>query len=65
MDVDESILGRYVSELRNANGFSLLDLRDDSMVPAQISAEISKLRDIYMKMPNEFRKKWVTINDIQ
>jgi len=55
MDVDESILGRCVSELRNTNGFSLLDLRDDFMMPAQISAKISKLQDGYMKMPNEFR----------
>jgi hypothetical protein len=58
-------LGRRVSELRNTNGFSLLDLRDDCMMPARISAKISKLRDIYMKMPNQFRKKWVTIHDVQ
>ena len=33
-------------------------------MPARICLRISKLRDNYMEMPNEFRKKWITIHDI-
>jgi hypothetical protein len=64
-DVEESTFNTFISKLRKRYDFSLLDSTCHITMPARISLLISELRDDYMEMPNEFRKRWITIDDLK
>ncbi len=64
LNSEELYLSTYLSHLRNSDGFQLLDVRNDSMMPSRVCVKIKKLQKSFLKMSYVFRKKWVTIDDI-
>jgi hypothetical protein len=64
MNQEELYLDNYLSNLRKSDRFRLLDVRNKSIMPSRVCLKIDKLQRSFLKMPHEFRKKWVTIDDI-
>ena len=64
MNPEELYLDNYLKNLRQSDRFRILNFRNKSMMPSRVSLKIDKLQESFLKMPCEFRKKWVTIDDI-
>ncbi len=57
----ELYLGTYLSNLRNSDRFGLHDVRNEPMMPSRVCLKIDNLQISFLKMPHEFRKKWVEV----